>query len=332
MIPMIMGCCAQGGASERLPSITWSTIVPLSGEWQTHHLIEIVGGGTFGVAPLWFYQFNDSTQAHRMISWDGSGSPVYNTPTGLPVDYIPLMSHDGDYFYAATGSNVMYRSSDGINWASYTVAPSGNVGHIVPGLTDLSVNRLIVAPNSGSSSRYSDDNGATWSDTPAVLTARAGPLTYSKEYRRWYKTSSSAIYSYDGESPGSWSVPVASGAAGRVFDCGDILISGSSTSGQILRSVDGSNFSPVTVMDGSFSVSGPFASSGELIIGTPSVFFPPDDRVLISYDYGQTWSLAEGPLTTGNPESIQVLTFSQTIGAFIAGCAGWGPIALGEIG
>lgn len=117
---------------------------------------------------------------------------------------IRSVAYDGTRYYALNGSGTVFVSTDLISWASYAS------GAGAPYSIAASASLVVVAAG-GSLSRYSTDNGVTWSNLPTIAASVGRTVRYISATGTWVMTTSTPDIYYSTAPTSSWTLATDSG-------------------------------------------------------------------------------------------------------------------------
>lgn len=135
-----------------------------------------------------------------LITWTRA-----NVAGGTSVD-IRSITYDGTRYYALRSNGTVYVSTDLSSWTNYASGAS------TPYTISASASLVIVAAGS-SLSRYSTDNGVTWSNLPTIATSVGRTVRFISATSTWVMTTSTPDIYYSTTPTTSWTLATDSASA-----------------------------------------------------------------------------------------------------------------------
>jgi hypothetical protein len=142
---------------------------------------------------------NDLYYSSDLNSWTKA-----NVAGGASVNITSIV-YDGTFYYALRQSGVVYRSSNLSSWTSYATGATGEQQGIAASPT------VVVVTSSGGLSRYSTDQGATWTNLPTIPSAQGRRVEYFAATGDWLMITSASTMYYTTAPATSWTLSTASG-------------------------------------------------------------------------------------------------------------------------
>ena len=146
------------------------------------------------------------------------------TAAGLSTNIYGI-TYDGTYYYALTTTTIR-RSTDLINWTSYNIGVTGNRS-IAASPT------VIVVTSTSALSRYSTDQGVTWSNSPTITAGIGRRVEYFAATGDWLMLVSGNQLYYTTSPTTSWTLSTAASVQGPIAYNGTRYILGSIASTSI---------------------------------------------------------------------------------------------------
>ncbi len=144
---------------------------------------------------------NDLYYSSDLNSWTKA-----NVAGGTSVNITSIV-YDGTFYYALRQNGVVYRSSNLSSWTSYATGAAGDQQGIAASPTVV-----VVTPSSGSS-RYSTDQGVTWSNLPTIPAGQGRRVEYFAATGDWLMVTSGGAMYYTTTPTTSWTLSTVSGVA-----------------------------------------------------------------------------------------------------------------------
>ena len=161
----------------------------------------------------------DLYYSSNLVSWTRA-----NVNGGSNI-VIQGITYDGTYYYALTANSV-YRSTNLTSWTAFAVGVSG-CGSIAASPT------TIVVGSSSALSRYSTDQGATWSNLPTIASGAARRVRYFSATGDWVMLVTGSQMYYTTAPTTSWTLSTATSVAGPIAYNGTRYVLGSATSSTV---------------------------------------------------------------------------------------------------
>lgn len=146
------------------------------------------------------------------------------TPAGVAAG-VHGITYDGTYYYALTATSV-YRSTNLTSWTAFAVGVGG-CGSIAASAT------TIVVGSNSALSRYSTDQGATWSDLPTIAAGAARRVRYFSATGDWLMLVSGNQMYYTTAPATSWTLSTATNVQGPIAYNGARYVLGSVASSSV---------------------------------------------------------------------------------------------------
>jgi hypothetical protein len=160
-----------------------------------------------------------------LITWTRA-----NLAGGTNVD-IRSITYDGTRYYALRNNGTVYVSTDLSSWTNYASGASA------PYSISASASLVIVAAG-GSLSRYSTDNGVTWSNLPTIATSVGRTVRFISATNTWVMTTSAPDIYYSTAPTTSWTLATdsasATGYKDITYNGSYYIASGSSTGANVV--------------------------------------------------------------------------------------------------
>lgn len=135
-----------------------------------------------------------------LITWTRA-----NVAGGTNVD-IRSITYDGTRYYALRNNGTVYVSTDLSSWTSYASGASA------PYSISASASLVVVAAG-GTLSRFSTDNGVTWSNLPTIPTSVGRTVRFISATNTWVMTTSAPDIYYSTAPTTSWTLATDSASA-----------------------------------------------------------------------------------------------------------------------
>jgi hypothetical protein len=135
-----------------------------------------------------------------LITWTRA-----NVNGGTNAD-IRSITYDGTRYYALRNNGTVYVSTDLSSWTGYVSGAS------TPYTISSSASLVIVA-SGGTLSRYSTDNGVTWSNLPTIATSVGRTVRFISATSTWVMTTSTPDIYYSTTPTTSWTLATDSASA-----------------------------------------------------------------------------------------------------------------------
>jgi hypothetical protein len=160
-----------------------------------------------------------------LITWTRA-----NLDGGTNVD-IRSITYDGTRYYALRNNGTVYVSTDLSSWTNYASGASA------PYSISASASLVVVAAG-GTLSRYSTDNGVTWSNLPTIPTSVGRTVRFISATNTWVMTTSAPDIYYSTTPTSSWTLATDSASATAykdiVYNGTYYIASGSSTGANVV--------------------------------------------------------------------------------------------------
>jgi hypothetical protein len=169
---------------------------------------------------IYFLNLSDDLYySTNLTSWTRA-----NVAGGTSVG-ITGLAFDGTYYYAISSSNL-YRSTNLISWTAFSYGGSGGQSIAVSATT-------IVVSCSASVSRYSTDQGATWSNLPTIAVSAGQRVRYFSATGDWLMITNTGAMYYTTAPATSWTLSTVASVGGPIVYNGTRYVLGSASSSTV---------------------------------------------------------------------------------------------------
>jgi hypothetical protein len=139
---------------------------------------------------------------------------------------ITGITFDGTYYYALSGANV-YRSTNLTSWTAFSYSP-GSAGQSIAASATT-----IVVSCTASVSRYSTDQGATWSNLPTIAVSAGRRVRYFSATGDWLMITNTGAMYYTTTPTTSWNLSTVASVSGPIVYNGTRYALGSASSSTV---------------------------------------------------------------------------------------------------
>lgn len=131
-----------------------------------------------------------------------------NVAGGSNVD-IQSVAYDGTYYYAMQRNSTVRRSSNLSSWTSYATGAGNHAGIAASPTT-------VVITSSSTLSRYSTDQGVTWSNLPTIASSAGRRVEYFAATGDWIMLTSANTMYYTTAPATSWTLSSAASVSNLI--------------------------------------------------------------------------------------------------------------------
>ena len=131
-----------------------------------------------------------------------------NVAGGSNVD-IQSVAYDGTFYYAMQASGTVRRSSNLSSWTSYATGAGNHTGIAASPTT-------VVITSSSTLSRYSTDQGVTWSNLPTIASGAGRRVEYFAATGDWIMLTSANTMYYTTAPATSWTLSSAASVSNLI--------------------------------------------------------------------------------------------------------------------